>query len=136
TDLEYMSLKKSSSNNRNLILIGGHITNELTASYNEILKDKFNVFFSENKIVADGKNFKDPEDGLIAVFRNPRDQESWILILAGVGSLGTRATIFSITNECPEILNNKDEFVTILKGVFNKKNQISGVIDILTKGLK
>ena len=136
TDLEYMSLKKIPSNNRNLILIGGHITNELTSMYNEILKVKFNVFFSENKIIADGKDFKNPEDGLIAVFRNPGDRESWILMLAGVGSLGTRATIFSITNECSEILNNEDEFVTILKGVFSKKNQISGVTGLLTKGLK
>jgi len=136
TDLEYMSLKKRTSNNRNLILIGGHITNEITALYNEELRDKFNVLFSENEIIVDGKNFKDPEDGLIAVFRNPEDRKSWILMLAGVGSLGTRATIFSITNECPEILNNEDEFVTILKGVFSKKNQISGVTGILTKGLK
>jgi DNA-binding transcriptional ArsR family regulator len=136
TDLEYMSLKNNSSNNGNLILIGGHITNEMTALYNEKLKDKFSVFFSENKIIVGGKSFKDPEDGLIAVFRNPEDSKSWILILAGVGSLGTRATIFSITNESPEILNKEDEFVTILKGVFNKKNQISGVTGLLTKGLK
>jgi DNA-binding Lrp family transcriptional regulator len=136
TDLEYMSLKKKSSNNRNLILIGGHITNELTAEYNEILKLKFNVFFSESKIIADGKSFEDPEDGLIALFQNPGDRKSWILMLAGVGSLGTRATIFSITNECSEILNNEDEFVTILKGVLSKKNQISGVTGLLTKGLK
>jgi len=136
TDLEYLSLKKSSTNNGNLILIGGHITNEITAYFNERLKNKFNVFFSENKIIADGKDFKDPENGLIAVIRNPEDQKSWVLMLAGVGSLGTRATIFSITNECSEFLNDEDEFVTILKGVFNKKNQISGVIGLLTKGLK
>jgi len=136
TDLEYLSLKKSSSNNRNLILIGGHITNEITAYYNEKLKNKFNVFFSENKIIVDGKSFKDPENGLIAVFRNPENQKSWVLMLAGVGSLGTRAAIFSITNERLELLNDESEFVTILKGVFNKKNEISGVTDLLTKGLK
>ncbi len=136
TDLEYLLLKKNFANNKNLILIGGHITNEITALYNEKLKEKFNVFFSENKIVADGKSFKDPEDGLIALFRNPRYQKSWILVLAGVGSLGTRATIFSIINECPEVLKNENEFVTILKGEFSKKNQISGVIGLLTKGLK
>ncbi|MHA1946908.1 MAG: ArsR/SmtB family transcription factor [Candidatus Hodarchaeales archaeon] len=136
TDLEYVSLKKSFTNKRNLILIGGHITNEITAQYNENLKEKFNVFFSENKLIADGKSFKAPEDGLIALFRNPEHQKSWILVLAGVGSLGTRATIFSIINECPEVLNNENEFVTILKGEFSKKNQISGVTGLLTKGLK
>jgi len=136
TDLEYMSLKKSPSKNRNLILIGGHITNELTALYNEKLKVKFNVFFSENKIIADEKIFKEPENGLIAVFQDPEDQKSWIIMLAGVGSLGTRSAIFSIINECPEALNNEDEYVTILKGVFSKKNQISGVTGLLTKGLK
>ena len=136
TDLEYLTLKKSFTNNKNLILIGGHITNEITALYNEELKEKFNVYFSENKIIADGKSYKEPENGLLAVFKNPKDQKSWILVLAGVGSIGTRAAIFSIINECLEVTRDENEFVIVLKGKFNKKNQISGVIGLLTKGLK
>lgn len=134
TDLEFLA--ENSRNQTNLILIGGHITNELTAMYNDILKSKFNVCFSENKIVSENNNYVEPSEGLIALFRHPKNANNWILILAGVRSLGTRATIYSVVNDCVELLSDEDEFVTILKGNSNKNNQISGVTGLLTKGIK
>ncbi|MHA2289198.1 MAG: ArsR/SmtB family transcription factor [Promethearchaeota archaeon] len=133
TDLNYLSEKSNIKNN--LILIGGHITNELTAKYNKTLKEKFNVFFTENKIVAGELEFSDPNQALIAIFRNPIDKEKWILILAGVRSLGTRSTIYSIVNDHTEILSDENEFVVILKGDLTEDNQISGVTGLLTKSL-
>ncbi|MHA1993501.1 MAG: ArsR/SmtB family transcription factor [Candidatus Hodarchaeales archaeon] len=133
TDLNYLSEKSDKHNN--LILIGGHITNELTAKYNKTLKEKFNVFFTENKIVAGELEFSDPNQALIAIFRNPIDKEKWVLILAGVRSLGTKSAIYSIVNDNIEILSEENEFVVILKGDLNEDEQISGVTGLLTKSL-
>ncbi|MHA1940860.1 MAG: hypothetical protein ACW97P_03950 [Candidatus Hodarchaeales archaeon] len=51
----------------------------------------------------------------------------WILILAGVRSLGTRSAIYSIVNDCLEVFSNEDEFVSVIKGEINSKDQITGV---------
>ncbi len=134
TDQDYLANKQNPLTN--LILIGGHITNELTAKYNKTLKEKFNVFFTENKIVSDTNEFSDPTQGLIAVFRNPLDSEKWILILAGVRSLGTKSTIYSIVHDHIEILGEENEFVVILEGTLNQENKISGVTGLLSKSLK
>ena len=133
TDLDF--LKENTRYQSNLILIGGHITNELTAKYNETLKVKFSVYFRENKIIAENKEYKEPSDGLISLFRNPKNSKKWILILAGVRSLGTKATIYSIVNDCNELFSDKDEFVTIIKGDLNGSKQISRVTGLLTKGI-
>jgi hypothetical protein len=133
TDLDF--LKENSRSQSNLILIGGHITNEMTARYNEVLKEKFNVYFRENKIIYGSKEYKEPSDGLISLFRNPKNSNKWILILAGVRSLGTRATIYSIVNDCIELFSDKDEFVTIIKGDLNGNKRVSGVTGLLIKGI-
>ncbi|MHA2239848.1 MAG: ArsR family transcriptional regulator [Candidatus Hodarchaeales archaeon] len=125
TDLEYN--EKKTKNISNLILIGGHITNELTAKYNTVLKNRFNIYFTENRIISKEREYFDPEDGLLAVFKNPNDLSKWILILAGVRSLGTRSAIYSIVNDCSEVFSNKDEFVSVIKGEINSKIQITGV---------
>ena len=43
TDLNYN--KVNGNKKTNLILIGGHITNTLTAYYNDVLKSKFDIYF-------------------------------------------------------------------------------------------
>jgi DNA-binding transcriptional ArsR family regulator len=125
TDLEYKEKKMKEI--PNLILIGGHITNELTATYNTVLKNKFNIYFTENRIYSKEREFYNPEDGLLAIFKNPEDLSKWILILAGVRSLGTRSAIFSIINDCVEVFSSNDEFVAVIKGEINSKNELIGV---------
>jgi DNA-binding transcriptional ArsR family regulator len=133
TDLEFLSTNNQKS--ENMILIGGHITNELTALYNPTLFEKFGIGFSDNKISSEDKDFSDPSDGLIAVFKHPKNIKKWILVLAGVRSLGTRATIYSVVNDCVDIFHDKDEYISILKGESKNNNQISGVKSLLIKGI-
>ena len=78
----------------------------------------------------------EPSEGLIALFRNPDNVNNWILILAGVSSLGTQATIYSIINDRVDIFSDEDEFLTVLKGSVNKKQQISGITGLFTKSIK
>lgn len=134
TDLQYN--EKKMKNIPNLILIGGHITNELTAKYNSVLKNKFNVYFTENRIYSREREFYRPEEGLLAIFKNPADLSKWILILAGVRSLGTKSAIFSIINNCVEVFSDEDEFVTVIKGEINTKNELVGVKRLFIEELK
>jgi hypothetical protein len=119
----------------NLILIGGHITNTLTAHYNPVLKSKFDIYFSENRIRSNNKDFSHPTHGLVALFRNPEASNFWILILAGVSSLGTQAAIFAIVSDCCEMLGDGTEFATILQGKSQDGKHIKAVSQVKSKSL-
>jgi hypothetical protein len=57
------------------------------------------------------------------------------LVLAGVGSLGTRAAIYTIIFDCCEILGRDDEFISIIKGESKDGLHISGVEGLLKKSV-
>jgi DNA-binding transcriptional ArsR family regulator len=131
TDLDFE--KSNHKNKTNLVLIGGHITNTLTAHYNSVLRKKFKVHFVENQIVSGNTAYSSPEHGMIALFRNPDQESRWVLILAGVRSLGTKATIFSIiTNQC-DLFHEETEFITIIKGKCSDWGKINGITKIISK---
>jgi len=131
TDLNYE--KSNQRNNTNLVLIGGHITNTLTAHYNDVLRTKFDVHFVENQIVSGNAVYSNPEHGLIALFRNPDHESCWVLILAGVRSLGTKATIFSIiTNRC-DLFHEGTEFITLIEGKSSDGGRINGITKIMSE---
>jgi hypothetical protein len=119
----------------NLIILGGHITNTLSAYYNSILEDKFGVCFVENRIMVGKKAYANPENGLIALFRRPDSKKHWILILAGVRSIGTKATLYAITSDCTDVLEDSPEFVSVIAGESKNGKTITGVkkIDSKTK---
>lgn len=131
TDLEYT--KNSHNQEENLILIGGHITNTLTSQFSDTLKSKFGIYFIENRIVGIKDEYSHPAHGMIARFENPNNKGSWILVLAGVRSLGTRATIYSIISDCCDVFEDGDEFITILKGKSPDGTHISGVSKLISK---
>lgn len=133
TDLIYDKVK--GSRKTNLILIGGHITNTLTAHYNTVLKSKFNIYFSENRIRSNNREFSHPAHGLITLFQNSEAPNFWILILAGVRSLGTQAAIFAIVSDCCDMLGEGREFATILRGESQDGLHIQGVTKIKSKSL-
>lgn len=133
TDLNYD--KGVDKRETNMILIGGHITNTLTAHFNPILKSKFDIYFSENRIRSDDKDFSHPANGLVALFQNPEASNFWILILAGVRSLGTQAAIYAIVSDCCEMLGDGMEFATILQGRSQDGIHINAVSKVKTKSL-
>ncbi len=133
TDLYYE--RNRNQREGNLILIGGHITNTLTSHFNEVLKSKFGIFFVENRIVSFEDEYIHPAHGMMARFKNPEKVGSWILILAGVRSLGTRATIYSILSDCCDVFGKGDEFITILKGKSQDGLHINGVTEVISKSI-
>lgn len=131
TDLNHD--KVNGKKKTNLILIGGHITNTLTAFYNDILKSKFDIYFSENRIMSQKKDFSHPAHGLIALFKNPEMSNLWVLVLAGVRSLGTQAAIYAIISDYCDLLAEDTEFATILHGKSLDGRRINGVTKVLSK---
>lgn len=120
----------------NLILIGGPITNTLTAHFNPALKSKFDIYFSENRIRHKNKDFSHPAHGLVALFQNPEAPDLWILVLAGVRSLGTRAAIYAIITDCCEMFGNGTEFATILQGKSKDGIHVTGVTKVKSNSLQ
>lgn len=133
TDLNHE--KGNGKKKTNLILIGGHITNTLTAHYNSFLKSKFNIYFSESQIRSDTEVFPHPTHGLVTLFKNPEAPNFWVLILAGVGSLGTQAAIYAIVSDHCEMVEGGTEFITILKGKSQDGIRVNGVTKIMRKSL-
>lgn len=133
TDLNYD--KVNGNKKTNLILIGGHITNTLTAYYNDVLKSKFDIYFSENRIISRNKDFSHPTHGLIALFQNPEACNFWVLILAGVRSLGTQAAIYAIISDCCDLMGEDTEFATILQGESDDGIHINEVTKVLSKSM-
>jgi DNA-binding transcriptional ArsR family regulator len=134
TDLNYEKVNGNKKNN--LILIGGHITNTLTAHYNTVLKSKFDIYFSENRIMSGDKAFPHPAHALVALLKNPEASNFWILILAGVRSLGTQAAIYAIISDCCDVLGEGTEFATILQGKSKDGIRINGVTKIMSKSVQ
>lgn len=113
---------------RNLISIGGHITNTVTAHFNNIMREKYGVYFQEQSIVTPHAKYNNPNQGILSLFQSPYSYENYILILAGVGVNGTRAVVSAIINDYIDITNKYEGFSFVLEGVINEKNEITKVI--------
>lgn len=102
----------------NLLLLGGPAAN--TATWE--LLDQRKIFFDvDNPWMIRGKreNYGDDNFGIIAKFRNPYDEENWVILIAGVRAIGTKAAVIALTNHWDEILGQyRDgrEFYWIVQG--------------------
>ena len=93
--------------NRNLILIGGPGTNIVTSEFNRYLQIKFNEDnYWSGLTDQSGRIFNMDNHGLIAKISNPYNKDKKILILAGVRSIGTKASVIALTNYGNKISNN------------------------------
>jgi hypothetical protein len=93
--------------NRNLILIGGPGTNIVTSEFNRYLKIKFNEDnYWSGLTDQSGRIFNMDNHGLIAKISNPYNKDKKILILAGVRSIGTKASVIALTNYGNKISDN------------------------------
>ena len=96
----------------NLILIGGPGTNLVTAKINEHLPVKFN----EKNYWQSIRDYTDESCGIIAKIRNPFNEKSTIIVLAGLRVVGTKSA--SIALEKEETLKGYEEgeFTRIVRG--------------------
>jgi DNA-binding transcriptional ArsR family regulator len=103
---------------KNLILVGGPVTNLLVAKVNDFLPAKF----SDKKpwgIITKTKEYTEESTGMICRIPNPYNPEHFILVLAGIRFLGTKAAVLAFFNNTREVIyrfTGQKEFYSIVQG--------------------
>ena len=107
-----INLKES----KNLILVGGPVTNLLVAKINDFLPAKF----SDNKpwgIKTKLNTYTEESVGMICKIQNPYNPEYSILVIAGIRFIGTKAAVMAFTRNTNKVLNRyskQKEFYSIV----------------------
>lgn len=103
---------------KNLIIVGGPITNLTGYKINKYLPCKF----SDKRpwgIVTPKTVYTDDSVGMIAKIKNPFVEDGSILIIAGIKSIGTKSAVIAITRNIERVFGNKkvdDQFYCIVQG--------------------
>lgn len=109
-----ISLDKKS----NLVVVGGPVTNLISSQLNDHLPSKF----SEKRpwgIISKGAVYSDDSVGIIARIQNPIHPKYWILVLAGVRFVGTKAAVMAFTKNTELVLDRfsgQKKFSCIVQG--------------------
>jgi DNA-binding transcriptional ArsR family regulator len=103
---------------KNLILVGGPVTNLLVSKVNDFLPAKF----SDKKpwgIVSKLKTYTDESTGMICRIPNPYNPKYHILVIAGIRFLGTKAAVMAITRSTKQVIyryTGQKEFYSVVQG--------------------
>jgi len=105
---------------KNLILVGGPVTNLVVSQINDHLPIKFRNngtwdIFDEVK----NKSFSEDSSGIVAKIPNPYNPSLKILLFAGIRFIGTKSAVIALTNNNKELLsryNNQKEFISVIQG--------------------
>jgi DNA-binding transcriptional ArsR family regulator len=103
---------------KNLIVVGGPVTNLVCQKINDFLPSKF----SDKKpwgIVTESGAYTEETAGFIARVPNPYNQDYKVLVIAGIRYLGTKAAVMALTKFSKLILDkfkNEKEFYCVVQG--------------------
>jgi DNA-binding transcriptional ArsR family regulator len=116
-DTEILSENKEK---RNMILIGGPITNTVTAKIQNHLKIRFewkNKWVIKSKL--SGKEYSDEYLSIIAKIKNPWKHTKTITLFAGIKFEGTKASIIGITQHANKLLKGYSggEYYALIRGL-------------------
>ncbi len=130
-------VKAEDAEKRNMIVIGGPITNIIAYEINEKLKVKFK-WEKRWKIYSEvtRKEYYDENCCLIAKIKNPWDKSKVIILLAGLRFEGTKAAVIAITKKFEEIFSNYKvgkDFYCVVKGLDRDGDGKIDDINILEK---
>ncbi|MEO9295392.1 MAG: helix-turn-helix domain-containing protein [Nitrososphaera sp.] len=105
----------------NLISIGGPGTNIVTAEFNRYLPIRFDESnFWSGLVDRTGKRYSSDNHGLIAKIKNPYDESSNIIVVAGVRSAGTKSAVIALTNYGEEVLkkykSKEEDWALVVQG--------------------
>lgn len=105
--------------NKNLILLGGVLTNVLTKQINSKLPAKFNLDAVPYRELEAQKTYNGEEIGMVAKIPNPENSENSVITIAGIRGRGTVAAVKAFCN-LEEILDKENlennEFYVIVEG--------------------
>ena len=122
TTKQDVEIKAENSFGENLILVGGPLTNTVTAEINNYLPVRFeSERFPYRKIISDktGEKYQEENAGIIAKIKNPENKDKSILVVAGVRFSGTKASVIALTRFSEELLENysgEDSWARVVLG--------------------
>jgi len=88
----------------NLIVVGGPRVNTVATRLNESLPIRFKLDQQITLVsTISGKRYYDEENGVVAKISNPFSPGRVVLLLAGIGNLGTRASVTAFVKHLEEI---------------------------------
>lgn len=108
---------------QNMVLIGGVLTNVVTAEVNKYLPVRFDTEnFPFRKIMSEktGKSYIEDSCGIITKITSPFDKEKSIIVLAGIRFAGTKAAVLGLTRHYETILekySGEDNWGCVLQGL-------------------
>ncbi len=106
--------------NSSLILIGGPATNQITADVNSYLPVRFDPANYWAGLVDDsGRRFSTDTDAVIARTPNPFSPGKYMIVIAGIRHIGTKAAVIALTQQSREILTGfegQDSFACVIRG--------------------
>ncbi len=103
---------------KNLILVGGPVTNLLVNKINDFLPTKF----SDKKpwgIVSKKQTYTEESIGLISRIPNPYNPEYFIMVIAGIRFIGTKAAVIGLSKFTKQVIHRytgQKEFHCIVQG--------------------
>ncbi len=109
--------------NQNLILVGGILTNVITAEVNKYLPVRFDTEnFPFRKIISQssGKSYTDDSCGIIAKIPSPFERDKSIIVIAGIRFAGTKAAVLGITRHYEALLekySGEDNWGCVVQGL-------------------
>jgi DNA-binding transcriptional ArsR family regulator len=103
---------------KNLILVGGPVTNLLVSKINDFLPAKF----SDTKpwgIISKNKTYTEESVGMISRIPNPYNPDYSILVIAGIRFVGTKSAVLAFTRYTKQAtyrFTGQKEFYSIVQG--------------------
>jgi len=125
-------IQSIASENSNLIIIGGLLTNKLTEQINPQLKCRFESLGSHwiIKSKISGNEYSEDSIGLIEKIAHPNYKDKRILVLAGNRNAGTKAAVIALTKKIMECIKpnffDKESNAKIIEGIDSDSD---GIID-------
>ena len=111
-------IKAEKKQNRNMILIGGPVTNIICTELNKKMKANFE--WDKSWHVNANRRYFNETTGIIAKIKNPWDEGKAIIVLAGVRFIGTKACIIALTQHYEKVLEKFDkhkDFYCVVNGL-------------------
>ncbi len=115
-------IKNESAYDDNLFLVGGPLTNVITAEFNEYLPVRFDQQnFPYRRLISEqtGEEYSEGTIGLIAKTPNPEATEKTATVIAGIRNTGTRAAVLGLTQHAEKVLDEyegEDTWARVVRG--------------------
>jgi len=125
------NVREETLQENNILLVGGPAVNMITARINSKMPIQFDVS-RDNTIVSklSGKEYYEPEDGVIEVIENPFNPEKKAIVIAGKSYPGTRAVLMALYRDPVSISKpnayNKRFIAHVVEGVDEDSD---GIVD-------